>query len=91
MEGYQYLDRKETFQAFDEDGDGRLNQSEVRKALDRIFTSLRGNAPDSNTISTCAINILKTSKESGAITFEDYPGMEKIVKDIYQKQLSLYN
>ncbi|KAJ3369059.1 hypothetical protein HDU91_000098, partial [Kappamyces sp. JEL0680] len=48
MQIYEHLDQRETFQAFDKDGDGRLDQREVTAALKKVFDSLSENAPDNN-------------------------------------------
>ena len=86
LDYYVFLDRKETFQAFDKDADGLLNEGEVQNALIQVFEPLREKGPDKSLLLSYSQWIVSHSRH-GAVELEDYPTMEKYIKREYSKRL----
>lgn len=87
MDYYSYLDRKDAFNSFDVNNDGKLDHSEVRLALEKIFESLGDNEPDAALIAKFTKDIVSKSN-SGTIPFDSYPEMEEEVKRIYKMRMN---
>ncbi|KAJ3314374.1 hypothetical protein HDV04_000336 [Boothiomyces sp. JEL0838] len=82
-DAYSYLDKRDSFKAFDMDNDGSLNINEIKNAVQTIFAPMLDK--NSDQIPVMVERILAKSKDKDRVSFQEYGMMEQEIKAIYKE------